>query len=94
MATQELLNLFKQFYTLWPERLPHRQQLGRHTYHRASELEYLRNEFLTGSQSAEHIFRAVQALSFNDGRALRIKLENGELWEITLTAKQIREGEN
>jgi methionyl-tRNA formyltransferase len=94
LATQELLNLFKEFYTLWPEIIPFRGQVGRHTYHAASELESLRNEFLTSSQSAEDIFRTVQALSFNDGRALRIRLENDELWEITLTAKQIREGEN
>ena len=94
LAVQELMKLFNQFYSLWPEQLPRRGQVGRYTYHNASELQSLRKEFLTNPQSMEHVFRAVQALSFNDGRAPRIRLENGELWEISISATQIQEGEN
>jgi methionyl-tRNA formyltransferase len=94
LATQELMNLFIQFNSTWPEKLPHRDQEGRFTYHTATELERLREEFLNNSQNAEHVFRAVQALTFSDGRTMRIRLQNGALWEITLSAIQIQEGES
>ncbi len=94
LACEELLNLYKKFHEIWPDTSPFRAQMGRQTYHTSSELESLRKEILIGSQKTENVLRVVQALSFNDGRAMRIRLESGEIWEIRLTARQIREGEN
>jgi methionyl-tRNA formyltransferase len=94
LASEELLNLYKKFHEIWPETPTFREQVGRQTNHTSSELESLRKEILFGSQSTENILKVVQALSFNDGRAMRIRVKSGETWEIRLTARQIREGEN
>jgi methionyl-tRNA formyltransferase len=94
LATEELLSLYKKFHEIWPDLPPFREQVGPQTYHTSSELECLREEILIDSQSTENILRVVQALSFNDGRAMRIRIKGGEIWEIRLTARQIREGEN
>jgi methionyl-tRNA formyltransferase len=94
VASEELLNLYKKFHEIWPDTPPFRAQMGRQTYHASSELESLRKEILVGSQNTENILRVAQALSFNDGRAMRIRIESGEIWEIGLTARQILEGEN
>ncbi len=93
LASEELMRLYKMFHEIWPDTPPFRPQMGRKTYHTSSELESLRKEILIGSQNTENILRVAQALSFNDGRAMRIRIESGEIWEIRLTARQIREGE-
>jgi methionyl-tRNA formyltransferase len=94
LAMAALMDLFEQYYESWPEGVTFHNQTGSHSYHSSSELASVREKFLRDSETAENFFRITQALSFSDGRALRIQLRSGEIWEITLVAKQALEQEN
>jgi len=94
LAMKALMDLFEEYYKLWPDGVIFHSQTGRHSYHSSSDLARVREELLRDSGAAENFFRITQALSFSDGRALHIKLRNGEIWEVSLSAKQVLEQED
>lgn len=91
LAMDELFKLFKDFIQKWPTEIKYVPQEGRASYHETSELASLRSDLGHGSAEIEHSLRVIQALTFSDGRSARLRLNNGELWEITLSMARVEE---
>lgn len=88
-AMLELLRLFREFIKNWPAGINYTPQVGDSSLHTSSELKALRNELARGSTEMENSLRVIQALTFKDGRTPRLRLSNGELWEITLSMSRV-----
>jgi methionyl-tRNA formyltransferase len=91
LAMEELLRLFKEFIQKWPTQIKYTPQEGPKSFHRTSELASLRSNLGHGSVELEHSLRVIQALTYSDGRGARLRLTNGELWEISLKAARVEE---
>ncbi len=85
-AMEQLFILFVQFYANPRQLNPLQVSNGAGTFHRTSELNEIRANLLLGDPNVERTLRIIQALSFNDGRGARIKLRNGEIWMVKLSA--------
>ena len=91
LAMDELFKLFKDFIQNWPSEIKCVPQEGRTSYHQTSELASLRSDLGRGSAEVEYSLRVIQALTFSDGRSPRLRLNNGELWEISLSMARVEE---
>lgn len=91
LAMEELFRLFKEFIKRWPTEIEYIPQEGLASFHRASELAALRSVLAHGSAEIERSLRVIQALTFSDGRSARLRLTNGELWEISLSVARVEE---
>lgn len=91
LAMDELVRNFQEFIKEWPTHKKPEPQEGKSSYHQASELQTLRVEFSQGKFDLERSLRMIQALTFADGRTARIRLSNGELWEISLSMSRIED---
>jgi methionyl-tRNA formyltransferase len=89
LAMVELLRLFKEFVQSWPNVATLAPQAGESSFHKSVELRDLRNELERGSHELEKSVRIIQALTFADGRTPRLRLSNGELWEISLSMSRV-----
>lgn len=86
LAMKKLLQLFKEYMDRWPDELNIRPQSEKISYHREGELLSLRADLVNKpNPEVEKALRIIQALSFSDGRVARLRLSNGELWEISLS---------
>ena len=91
LAMDELFKLFKEFIKKWPAEIKHLPQEGSTSFHHTTELASLRSNLAHGSAEVEHSLRVIQALTFSDGRSARLRLTNGELWEISLSMARVEE---
>ncbi len=91
LAMDELFKLFKEFIQRWPTEIEYLPQEGPTSFHHSSELASLRSNLAHGSAEVEHSLRVIQALTFSDGRSARLRLTNGELWEISLSMARVEE---
>ena len=91
LAMDELLTLFKEFIAFWPGQMDSEAQEGKSSYHRACELQTLRDQLSQGDGEIERSVRVIQALTYSDGRAARLRFSNGELWEISLSMYKVEE---
>jgi methionyl-tRNA formyltransferase len=66
-----------------------KNQDGPASYHKSSQLRELREGLITNGADLEKSVRIIQALTFNDGRAARVKLANGEIWELRISCTRI-----
>jgi len=91
LAMDELARHFQEFIDMWPAQIKSDPQEGKSSYHQASELQALRAKVSEGDSDLERSLRTIQALTFADGRAARLRLSNGELWEVSLTMSRIED---
>jgi methionyl-tRNA formyltransferase len=91
LAMVELLRLFKEFIKSWPNGTILRPQVGESSFHETAELHNLREKLASGSTELEKSLRILQALTFADGRAPRLRLTDGELWEILISMSKVME---
>lgn len=91
LAMNELFKLFKEYIKNWPTEVKFAPQVGEQSFHQTSELSMLRNNLARGSAEVERSLRIVQALNFNNGRKCRLRLANGEVWEISLSMTRVEE---
>ena len=91
LAMNELTKLFHEFIVNWPVQIKTEPQKGRSSYHQASELQALRVELSKGNHDIERALRIIQALTFADERTARLRLANGELWEVSITMSRIED---
>ena len=91
LAMHELERLFIGLLANWPKRVNPEKQVGEPTLHQARELKALRAKVLQGDLNLEHTLRMIQALTFSDGRTPKLRLSNGELWEISLKMSKVEE---
>lgn len=91
LAMCELFKLFKEYIQKWPTEIKYLPQEGRVSFHKTSELAALRSSLGHGSAEVEHSLRVIQALTFSDGRRARLRLANGELWEISLSMTRVED---
>lgn len=91
LAMDELFNLFKEFIQKRPTEIKYIPQEGPTSFHQTLELASLRGRLLRGAADIEQSLRMIQALSFSDGRIARLRLMNGELWEISLSMARVEE---
>jgi hypothetical protein len=91
LAMHELERLFIELLPDWPKRVNPERQVGEPSLHQASELKALRAKILQGDLNLEHTLRIIQALTFADGRTPKLRLSNGELWEISLKMSKVKE---
>jgi methionyl-tRNA formyltransferase len=91
MAMIKLLQLFKEFILDLPDKFDIRPQLGKMSYHKREELLSLRADLADKPNlEVEKALRIIQALTFSDGRATRLRLSSGEQWEISLSITKPR----
>jgi methionyl-tRNA formyltransferase len=91
LAMHELERLFIEILPNWPKRVNPERQVGEPSLHQAHELKALRAKILQGDLNLEHTLRIIQALTFADGRTPKLRLSNGELWEISLRMSKVEE---
>jgi methionyl-tRNA formyltransferase len=91
LAMDELERLFHEFIANWPAQTESEPQKGLSSYHQASELQAIRTELCQSGPDLERSLRVIQALTFADGRAARLRLDNGELWEVSLKLSRIED---
>ena len=66
-----------------------KDQDGPASYHESSQLRELREGLITNGADLEKSVRIIQALTFSDGRAARVKLASGEIWELRISCTRI-----
>jgi len=88
---EALLELFKQYLASDLNHLEKKPPDSRGTYHNRKELDAIRESLLRGNKEFEHVLRIVQALSYSDGRRARLKLQNGQVWEVSISARLVLE---
>ena len=91
LAIEELARLFQKFVENWPRPIELVSQKGASSYHKSADLEALRNRLMQGNEVIEYSLRVIQALTFADGRAARLRLSNGELWDVSLSMSRVEE---
>ncbi len=91
MAIEELVRLFEAFVEEWSKPIKSSPQKGKSTFHSASDLKDIRLKLIQGNNDVENSLRLIQALTFSDGRCARLKLSNGELWDVSLSMSKVAE---
>ena len=91
LAMDELVRNFQEFIKGWPTHEKPKPQEGKSSYRQASELQTLRAKLSQGNIDLERSLRTIQALTFTDGRTARLRLSNGELWEISLSMSRVED---
>jgi len=89
LAIDELFNLFKQLLADWPEQLRPIAQEGFSSYHKSIELVNLREALMAGNHELESTIRVIQALTYSDERKARVRFQDGTLWDVSLSLKQV-----
>jgi methionyl-tRNA formyltransferase len=88
-AMIELFNLFTEFVE--NEFVP-TMKIEQHypeTFHLSADLNEVRTSLLEIGNSMEYHLRIIQALTYSDGRGARVRLRNGETWEIAVSTSRI-----
>lgn len=89
MAIDELFNLLTQLLSSWPEHPQPTIQEGISSYHKSADLLRIRLELLHGNHELESSIRLIQALTYSDERKTRARFQDGTIWDISVTLRQM-----
>ena len=67
------------------------KQMGDYTSHKSNDLKSLKESISHGNSKYEELIRVINGLTFNDGRLPRLKLSDGNLWELKLEMRKVEE---